>query len=383
MKRTVGFPPNFSEDGKTILLETKALYIKACQMCVDVAWELEKCNGIQLHKLTYQKVKYETGLPSQLICSARNKALEAVKSAKALLKKGKKVSKPVIKNVWIRLDVNSLSFDKFRSFASILTLQGRIKISLHWHKHAMRYKDWTCKAGEVGLNKNGKWELRLIFEKTVEKPKPTGRVFGIDRGIKKPVVTSSNKFLGKKWWKAKEEEYLFLIRKLQAKGTKSAKRHLKKISGGWTRFKKDCDYVLAKEFIADLQPGDIIVCEDLTDIRERCGSKKYVNKKLRRRIGRWSFKRLENCIIAVAEIKGVHVVYVDPRYTSQTCSRCGVICKSNRKNQSSYVCRCGCKLNADLNAARNIAYKWCIANGFTPRPPVNRPIVATTSKRSG
>jgi putative transposase len=383
VKRTVVFPQNLSEGEKTIFLETRALYIKACQMCIDVAWELEKCNGILLHKLTYQKVKSETGLPSQLVCSARNKALEIVKSAKALLEKGKKVSKPVVKNVWIRLDVNSLSFDKNRSNASILTLQGRRKISLHWHKHAVRYKDWDCKAGEFGFNKNGKLELRLVFEKIVEKPKQTGRVVGIDRGIKKPVVTSSNQFLGKKCWKAKEEEYLFLIRRLQAKGTKSAKRHLKKISGGLTRFKKDCDYVLAKEFIADLQPGDTIVCEDLTYIRERCGSKRYVNKKLRRWIGRWSFKRLENCILAVAEVKGVYVVYVDPRYTSQTCSRCGIICKNNRKNQSSYVCRCGCKLNADLNAARNIAYKWCIANGFTPRPPVNRPIVATASKRSG
>ena len=43
-------------------------------------------------------------------------------------------------------------------------------------------------------------------------------------------------------------------------------------------------------------------------------------------------------------------------YTSQTCSRCGNIDKENRQTQETFVCtKCGFKLNADHNAAINIA----------------------------
>ena len=43
-------------------------------------------------------------------------------------------------------------------------------------------------------------------------------------------------------------------------------------------------------------------------------------------------------------------------YTSQTCSRCGNIDKENRQTQETFVCtKCGVKLNADHNAAINIA----------------------------
>jgi transposase len=50
------------------------------------------------------------------------------------------------------------------------------------------------------------------------------------------------------------------------------------------------------------------------------------------------------------------VLWVDPAYTSQCCSRCGNVCRENRKTQSQFECvGCGFKLNADLNAARNIA----------------------------
>ena len=52
---------------------------------------------------------------------------------------------------------------------------------------------------------------------------------------------------------------------------------------------------------------------------------------------------------------GGQVVYINPRYTSQTCSDCGVIDKKSRRSQSKFSCvHCGYTLNADTNAARNI-----------------------------
>ncbi|UXM84467.1 transposase [Methanococcus aeolicus] len=56
-----------------------------------------------------------------------------------------------------------------------------------------------------------------------------------------------------------------------------------------------------------------------------------------------------------AEEKGVIIEQVNEAYTSQTCSNCGVVKKSNRKYRGLYVCsECGIVLNADINGAVNI-----------------------------
>src|SRR6266498_273009 len=68
-----------------------------------------------------------------------------------------------------------------------------------------------------------------------------------------------------------------------------------------------------------------------------------------------------------AEERGCTVVAVDPRHTSQACSCCGHTARNNRRSQRVFMCRqCGYHLNADLNAARNIAAKYRASGGRTP-----------------
>ena len=56
-----------------------------------------------------------------------------------------------------------------------------------------------------------------------------------------------------------------------------------------------------------------------------------------------------------AALAGVRVVYVNPAYTSQTCSACGHCEKANRTSQSKFLCTsCGFSAHADVNAAVNI-----------------------------
>ena len=59
------------------------------------------------------------------------------------------------------------------------------------------------------------------------------------------------------------------------------------------------------------------------------------------------------------------IVEIDPAYTSQTCSTCGVVDADSRRTQASFKCTaCGHAQNADLNAARNILAS---ATGATAR----------------
>ena len=376
--RTVVFPISPTKAQFEALKETLDLYSQAWQQCVDVAWKMKKLSAIDVHKVTYKILKAKLKLKSQYLCSARNRAVETVKAMRALKSRGKKVSKPKIHIIPIRLDARTLSFDKPREVASITTQHGRIKIPLFWHKQAEKYREWFCKAGEIVTNKKGKWILRLIFEKKVVKPIRTKNIVGVDRGIRHAAVSSTNKFIGNKKWREHERKLLSCKSKLQSKGTKSAKRHLKKLSGRLRRFKENCDRIVAKDLFYGLKAGDTIVLECLTDIRKHCGEKGKAHKKHRANMGRWSFKRFENAVNYGAELRGIYVEYVEPHYTSQMCSNCAIICKKNRKSQSFYSCSCGLTLNADLNAARNIANKWRIANGCAPVLSVNQPIVANS-----
>ena len=374
--KTVIFPIDLLEEQQNILYRTLKVYTKAFNECVDEAWGMDKISKTVLHERTYYSLKSKLGLKSQYLCSARNRAAEVVLAMRKLSKKGKKVSKPCAKLIPLRLDVRTLSFDKDKSVASIATQGARIKVAVPWYGYAERYREWHCQAGEVVIDRRGRWVLRLVFTSSVTMPQRTGRVWGADRGIKHAVVLSNNSFYGESWWKEHERKILLHIARLQSKGTKSAKQRLEKVWHRLRRFRQDCDRVVAKRIMANLEPGDTVVFEDLTHIKDRCGIRGKACKKHRKAIGRWSFKRLENTLEENAELCGIYIERVKSHYTSQMCSRCGVICKSNRKSQSFYSCRCGLHLNADLNAARNIANKWCGANGGAPGSTVNRPIVA-------
>jgi len=377
--RTVTFPLDLTREQREILSETVDLYTKSWNYFVNIAWKNPEMSCRKLHDEAYYAVRNKFGLKSQYTCSSRDRAFEAACSARERKRRGKKVSKPSSKSVPIRLDKNSFRFKDERNAVVVTTQKNRITIFLVWHRHAKKYRDWSCISGEIGFNKWGIAVLRLFFTKAPVVCPRTGVIIGADRGIKRPIVLSINKFYGKAAWKEHERRLLSLISRLQSKGTKSAKKHLKKVWRRLKLFRENCDRVVAKEIIALLQPGDTIAIEDLTNIRDRCGAKGKVHKKHRKKVGRWSFKRLEQMLKYYAELKGIYIETVNPNYTSQMCSRCGVVSKKNRKSRSFYSCPCGLTLNADLNAARNIANKWCEANGGASGPPVNRPIVTAST----
>jgi IS605 OrfB family transposase len=95
-----------------------------------------------------------------------------------------------------------------------------------------------------------------------------------------------------------------------------------------------------------------IAREDLQGIRTRA---KGTVKHQRRVLHAWSFFQLRAFIAYKAALTGVRVIYVNPAYTSQTCSQCGHCEQANRKSQAKFLCRsCGFSAHADLNAAVNI-----------------------------
>jgi transposase len=93
-------------------------------------------------------------------------------------------------------------------------------------------------------------------------------------------------------------------------------------------------------------------------------------------------------LIARLEQKGPgRLEKVNPAYTSQRCSTCGYVAKSNRENQAVFRCgACGFGCNADVNAAMNIAAGRAATarGGLALAGPENRePQLATSAVGAG
>ncbi|MGC8565237.1 MAG: RNA-guided endonuclease InsQ/TnpB family protein, partial [Thermoplasmata archaeon] len=114
-------------------------------------------------------------------------------------------------------------------------------------------------------------------------------------------------------------------------------------------FVLDVNHVISKKIIS--LPYDAFALEALNPAYMRDNGH---GRRFKSMLGSWSPSELERFIEYKAEDAGKNVVYVNPKHTSQKCSRCGYINKNNRYG-SVFKCKnCGYELNADLNASRNI-----------------------------
>ncbi|MGE3727674.1 MAG: RNA-guided endonuclease InsQ/TnpB family protein, partial [Candidatus Sericytochromatia bacterium] len=292
---------------------------------------------------------------------------------KALLRKGKKAHQPQSLRCPIRYDQRSYGLWFDRSEVSLLTLQGRLRIPFTIAKHYQQYKTWQRCSADVIQDRKGRWWLHVVMSKDIQEipPNDTDDSFvGVDLGIVNPAADSRGQFYGSEHWEEVERKHAVLRSELQSKGTRSAKRKLKRTSGRQRRFRRDCDHVLSKRLVQSMESGQTLVFENLTDIRGRVKLKKAQRKRLHK----WSFAQLQTFVEYKAQAVGVSVVFVDPRYTSQKCSQCKHVSRSNRPEQSVFKCRvCKFTCHADHNAAINIRANYLQFKGLS----VNQPIVAT------
>src|SRR5262249_7361035 len=137
------------------------------------------------------------------------------------------------------------------------------------------------------------------------------------------------------------------------KGTKGAKKKLRRMAGKEARFRRHENHRISKAIVEDAKgTGRGIALEDLKGIRGRLTAR---GSDARDRLSGWSFGQLHAFLAYKAERAGVPVVTVDPRNTSRTCAECDHCDQSNRKSQAEFVCEaCGHRAYADRNAALNI-----------------------------
>ena len=368
MQRTIRIQLQPGTYADKVLTQTIEQYTWSFNAVCKYGWEHNLTSGTQLHKATYYDHRTITKLPAQLVCAARVKATEALKSVRAKKRKKEVVSCPQSKFCAIRYDARSYTVWFDRHELTLLTLNGRIKLPFQLAQYYRQYLSWTRTSADLIADRKGRWWLHVVMEATAPVVTPIEETVGVDLGINNPATDSRNEFYGEKHWKDLEDRTFELRRRLQSKGTKSAKRHLKKLSGRQRRFRKDCDHVLSKRLVQSVGKGATIAFEDLTNIRGRAKMKKAQ----RRRMHGWSFAQFQAFVTYKAEARGIVIGFVDPRYTSQKCSQCRHIERGNRPSQAEFRCKkCGFECHADLNAAINIREDF-----LKRRASVNAPIVS-------
>ena len=337
------------------LLKTMERFNAACNVISKIAFDNKTFGKIKLQQLCYYDIRDKFKLSAQMVVRAIGKVAESYSD------KNKRDSRHFFKPHGAIVYDDRILTVKSIDMVSILTLDGRIFVPMSvCEYHSSIINNALRVRGQADLGYiNGKFYLFLVAE-LPDKPEVVVDGFlGVDSGIAKIATTSDGKYYSGTKVKNLRRRNFKLRQKLQAKGTKSAKRLLKRRRRKKSRFAPDVNHCISK-ILVQVAKGThrAIVLEDLKGIRERArkGTRKTVNKTMRQALSSWAFYQLRRFIEYKARAAGVAVIYVDPRNTSRTCSKCGYVDKKSRKDQEHFVCTsCGYALNADINAAINIA----------------------------
>jgi len=203
------------------------------------------------------------------------------------------------------------------------------------------------KSARLRLRENGQLYLDLYFEKPAKK-KEEGESLGLDCGYKKLAVLSNGKVSGK--------NLEHLIEKISRKKQKS--------KGFFRALKERNEYIDKELKNFNLENIKEIVVEDLKDVKK--GTKGRIRKEFNNKLQRWVYRYFLTRLEQLCEVVGVQLHKVDPAYTSQTCSACGDVHRSNR-NGEIFKCRsCGYTTDADYNASLNILNRYRLQEHMVP-----------------
>jgi putative transposase len=341
-----------------LLLDTMAAFNAAASYAAQVGFEAKVYGQPSIHKRCYYELRQRFGLSAQMAVRAIAKAVEVFKRDKTRC--------PVFRpDGAITYDDRILGW-KGLDRVSLWTLKGREVIPLMYGAYQSERFDRL--KGQVDLVfREGKFYLYATIDTPEDAPIQPTRFLGIDLGIANLLTDSDGHTEPGDTLERTRQRRQTARDTYQARGTKSANRRLKKMAGKQKRFQRWVNHGLAKRLVQYAKDTNaILVLEDLTHIRSRT----RLRKRQRAKHSNWGFAQLRQFLTYKAQQVGVPILFVDPRYSSQTCSRCGFRDKRNRRSQAEFSClKCGYTCHADLNAAKVLA-----ARGVVSRPDLIAPV---------
>lgn len=328
---------------KQILLDTMQEANAACDSISQWAWENKTFGQYKIHQGTYHTIKGNFNLSAQMIIRCIAKVCDSYKLDRKRLRTFRKYGS-------IAYDSRILSYKK-DSIASVWTVQSRQKIPYVTGQHHAELLKYAQGEADLAYVK-GKLYLLQTCHVPHEQEQEFEDCIGVDLGIINIASTAgaapddTDTFAGKELNLLRQHRQK-VRSSLQFKGTKGAKRVLKRLSGREKTTARIQNHTIAKRIVAKAKAENkAIAVEDLKGIR-----KAKVRKSQRGLHNRWSFHQLQGFIQYKAKREGIPVFFVPSRYTSKTCHSCK---KIGKRNGEKFTCETCGDFHADVNAARNI-----------------------------
>jgi IS605 OrfB family transposase len=262
---------------------------------------------------------------------------------------------PVKANIILDNQNFDLEFNPDTKYTNYWLRFGRKNYPLRGKRILSRIKDVSGVQECRIFVRNNKTYCKLTYVEEVPEPKSTDNPVGIDLNTKR-IVSSSNKVYHMK---------RLFHRKMENKKNRG--------KNNIDQFTKHTIHQITNQIIADLvrTGSKVLILEDLTGLRKSSSRKNGTSKgpKVDHIVNNcFPFDMLRQILSYKCLENGIKLEFVDPAYTSKTCSRCGSQ-ETLRETQSRFECTsCGFQLDADLNASRNILFRYTGENGLSVDP---------------
>lgn len=367
VKRTIAIRLRPRSEQAASLLALREAFVAACNAVSRIACENRCTNRVRLHHLAYYRLREQfPQLGSQMTCNAIAAAAHSLKAHRA---NGREYTVVTFMPT-AAVHVDARTYCMRDGSVSIYTLDGRAQIAFCMGEFQRSYlQRGTIREAEL-VHRRGRWYLHVVLELPDVAPARGGAVLGVDLGEQVAAATSLGTLHGGGQLRDARDRFLALRTRLQRNGSQSAKQLLAKVSGRESRHARHVNHEISSKIIREAVVAGCaaIALENLSNIRLRM----RVGKRMRTRLHRWAWRQLQRFVEYKAQAAGIAVVYVDPSYTSQTCSACGRL--GNRLKHRFSCGICGSLAHSDRNAARNLARLG--ASALVPTGGVMRPHVA-------
>lgn len=352
MKLTLQIKLLPDKDQSELLLKTMKEANNACNAISEIAFTKRMYNQFRLQKEVYYLIKESFQLSAQMVIRCISKVADAYKKDR----NSRRDFKPLGA---ITYDSRIMNY-KPNNIVSLWAIGGRLNIPFVCHN--AKYLPYVKGEGDL-VTRKGKFYLFQTVEVPEEDVPDIEEFIGVDFGQTDIAVTNDGKCYSSDELRKVRKKYSKVRASVQSKGTKGSKKLLKRLSGKERRFVSITNHTIAKQIVAQAkQQGKGIAIEDLTHIRKTAKPKSKANKT---ELNRWSFYQLRQFLTYKALLNGVKLVVIPPAYTSQNCHVCNHI--GIRKGKHFRCENCGNIMDADINAAHNIATWGCIV-GHPEKP---------------
>jgi len=363
-----------TEEDKCRLLEVLKMERHAFNECSKQIFVHKNLSISFIHENFYSFYRFQNPkVPSQVV----NEAERMCKAAYQSIKSNKhKITKPVVKkNLSVQFTTQFCTIKNKKLYLTSAERHKQIPVELKLYKRLQYLLDNYHFAPPKISYKNKKFWCSLVFD-IPELPfeKDNQLAVGIDRGYKNIAATSEGRLYKDKKYLKERRRIRYNKRCLQSKGTKSARKHLKKLKNKEKNHSLNQIHHLANNIIKDTR-ANVLVFEKLNTTKVKSLSWNQ------NRASQIPIYLLLSMVSYKALLHGKKVIQVPAHYTSQIDHRTGL--KDGKRLGGRYYAKDGKVLHADINAACNIALRsklpCSIGNYYTGQVVMGQPIVCQSN----